>query len=276
LSRHPRPLRAGFAYNGPMPRSALVALASLVVLAGLIASLALRDRPVHTARPLVILAAPTVRGPLEAIAADFTRDTGRPVVIDWGPSEQLVTTARFPPPHRPADLLLPADDSFLTQARGLELLDDWQTLAHVRAVLLLAPNNPRRIENWADLHADGVRVAVPNEAAAVGKLTRDHLARTGRWHPLQPRVKDVLTVTDAANAAKVGGVDAAVVWDAVAAGPGYHGQVVLNVPELAGVNGTVAAGVLHQSPDREAAEAFLRCLTGEGRSHFRAAGFRTP
>lgn len=259
-----------------MPRSALVALGSLVLLAGLFAALAWRERPVPTTRPLVILAAPTVRGPLEAVAADFTRDTGRPVVIDWGPSEQLVTTARFPPPHRPADLLIPADDSFLTQARELGLLDDWQTLAHVRAVLLLAPNNPRRIEGWADLHADGVRVAVPNEAAAVGRLTRDHLARSGHWHPLQPRVKDVLTVTEAANAAKVGSVDAAVVWDAVAAGAGYRGQVLLTVPELAGVKGTVAAGVLHQSPDRQAAESFLKHLTEQGREHFQAAGFRTP
>jgi molybdenum ABC transporter molybdate-binding protein len=258
-----------------MPRTVLVALGSLVVLAGLLAALAWRERPVYTTRPLVILAAPTVRGPLGAVAADFTRHTGRPVVIDWGPSEQLVTVARFPPPHRPADLLLPADDSYLTQARDLGLLDGWQTLAHVRAVLLLAPNNPRGIRDWADLHADGVRVAVPNEAAAVGKLTRDHLARTGRWHPLHPRVKDVLTVTEAANAAKVGSVDAAVVWDAVAAGAGYRGQVVLTVPELSEVKGTIAAGVLHQSPEADVARAFMAYLAGEGRQHFRAAGFST-
>ncbi len=256
-----------------MPRSALVALLSLVVLAGLIAALAYRDQPTTAVRPLVILAAPTVRGPLEAVAADFTRDTGRPVVIDWGPSEQLVTTARFPAPHRPADLLIPADDSFLVHARGLGLLNDWTALARVRAVVLLAPNNPRRLEKWADLHADGVRVAIPNESAAVGKLTREHLAETGRWYALAPRVVDVLTVTDAANAAKVGSVEAAVVWDAVAAGSGYRGQTVLKVPELEGVRGTVAAGVLNQSPDGDAARAFVAYLTTTGRARFRDAGF---
>lgn len=258
-----------------MPRSAIIAVGSLVILAGLIAALAWRDRPTDATRPLVVLAAPTVRGPLEAAAADFTRDTGTPVVIDWGQSQLLVTTARFPAPHRPADVLLPADDSFLVQARDFGLLSEWTTLADVRAVVLLAPNNPARIETWADLHADRVRVAIPNGAAAVGRLTRDHLTRTGRWYALSPRVRDVLTVTEAANAAKVGSVDAAVVWDAVAAGPGYRGQGVLRVPELDGVRGRVAAGVLNQSPDAEAARAFVAYLADEGRGHFRAAGFST-
>jgi molybdate transport system substrate-binding protein len=256
-----------------MPRSVVAALGSLVILAGLIAALAHRDRPATGVRPLVILAAPTVRGPLEAVAADYTRDTGRPVVIDWGPSEQLVTTARFPAAHRPADLLIPADDSFLVHARVLGLLDEWTPLARVQAVVLLAPNNPRRLEKWADLHADGVRVAIPNESAAVGKLTREHLTKTGRWYAISTRVKDVLTVTEAANAAKVGSVDAAVVWDAVAAGSGYRGQTVLSVPELADVRGTVAAGVLKQSPDAEVASGFLTYLTTTGRVRFREAGF---
>lgn len=256
-----------------MPRSVVVALLSLVILAGLIVALAAHDQPVASVRPLVILAAPTVRGPLEAVASDYTRDTGRPVVIDCGPSEQLVTTARFPAAHRPADLLMPADDSFLVHARQFGLLDGWSPIARVRAVLLLKPDNPRGINGWADLHADGVRVAIPNESAAVGKLTREHLTKSGRWYAISPRVKDVLTVTEAANAAKVGSVDAAVVWDAVAAGPGYRGQTVLSVPELAGVNGTVAAGVLKQSPDAEVASGFLTYLTTTGRVRFREAGF---
>jgi ABC-type molybdate transport system substrate-binding protein len=259
-----------------MPRTAVVAVGSLVVLAGLVFALAWRDRPPSPSRPLVVLAAPTVRVPLEAVAADYTRDTGRLVVLDWGPSEQLVTTARFPAPHRPADVLVPADDSFLVQARELGLVNGWGELARVKAVVLLKPNNPRGLATWADLYADGVRVAIPNEAAAVGKLTRDHLTRTGHWTALAPRVKDVLTVTEAANAAKVGSVDAAVVWDAVAAGPGYRGQAVFTAAELGGVTGTVAAAVLTQSPDADAAGGFVAYLTGPGRERFREAGFATP
>jgi molybdenum ABC transporter molybdate-binding protein len=259
-----------------MPRSAVVAVLSLVVLAGLIAGLVCRERPLPSARPLIILAAPTVRGPLDAVAADFSRDTGREVVIDWGPSEQLVTTARFPAPHRPADVLIPADDSFLIHARDLGLLSEWTPVARVSAVLLLAPENPKRISGWADLHADGVRVAIPNESAAVGRLTRDHLKKSGRWHALAPRVVDSLNVTNAALATQAGGIDAAVVWDAVAAGSGFRSQRVLKLPELDGVTGSVSAGVLNQSPDVVAARAFVTHLTTDGRKRFQDEGFRSP
>jgi ABC-type molybdate transport system substrate-binding protein len=81
------------------------------------------------------------------------------------------------------------------------------------------------------------------------------------------------TVTEAANAAKLGSVDAAVVWDAVAAG--YPGQTVLAPPELAGVTGRVVVAVLSQSADPAAAVRFARYLADpdRGLKTFRAAGF---
>jgi ABC-type molybdate transport system substrate-binding protein len=168
---------------------------------------------------------------------------------------------------------MPADDSYLAQTRDHGLLEEWTLIARVRAVLLLAPDNPRGITTWTDLHSGGVRVAVPNDGAALGKQTRDHLTTTGHWTAVRPQVTDVLTVTDAANAARLGSVDAAVVWDAVAAGPGYRGQQVLAVPELDGVRGRVAVGVLKQSPDAAAARAFVDYLAGRGFERFREAGF---
>ena len=256
-----------------MPRALLVAVGSLVVLAGVVFALWWRERAKRAERPLVVLAAPTVRGPLEQVAADYEHFAGRPVELVWGPSEQLVTNARFPAGHRPADVLLPADDSYLVQARDLGLVSEWTKLADTRAVLLLPPANPKGITTWADLTAPGVRVGVPNDSAAVGKLARDHLKQTGRWNGVRANVTDFLSVTDAATAAKVGSVDAAVVWDVVAGGPNYRGQTVLAVPELAGVRGRVAAGVLHQSADAEGARAFVDYLGGRGRERFRAAGF---
>lgn len=253
-----------------------VAVGSLLVFAGLVAALVWRQSAPPSHRPVVILAAPTVRVPLETVVAHYTRETGRVVAIDYGPSEQLLTTARFPVAHRPADLLLPADDSYLHLARDHGLLCEWTPLATIRGVLLLPPGNPKGVSRWADLHADGVRVAVPNTTAAVGKLARNHLEATGRWKALRPRVVDTLTVTHAAVAAQTGSVDAAVVWDAVAQGPGYRGQKVLEVPELVGVTGQVAAGVLHQSGDPHAAKEFLAYLTASDRGlvHFREVGFR--
>jgi molybdenum ABC transporter molybdate-binding protein len=258
------------------------AAGSLVILAGLVAALWWREHQDRTGpldRPLVVYAAPTSRLPLEAAAADYERETGRRVELRFGPSEDILTKVRLPSPSEPADLFIPADDSYVHQARDLNLTAETIPVARVRAVLLLAKGNPRGIASWADLLNDGVRVAVPNPGAAVGKLAREHLTTTGKWAALRPHVIDVGSVTDAANATRAGGtaaVDAAVVWDAVAAGPAYKGQAVLAVPELAGVTGRVEVAVLNQSRDAPAALRFARYVAAPDRGlrHFRDFGFR--
>ncbi len=256
-----------------------VAVGSLVVLAGLAAGLWRREHqnaPGPLARPLIVYAAPTSRLPLEAIANDYERETGQRVELRFGPSEDVLTKVRFPVPGDPADLFIPADDSYIQQARDLGLTAESIPIARVRAVVLLAKGNPKGIAAWADLHRDGVRVAVPNPGAAVGKLAREHLTATRRWSALEPRVVDTGTVTEAANATKLGSADAAVVWDAVANAPAYAGQTVLTVPELEGVTGRVEMAVLTQSRDPVAALKFARYATAadQGLVHFRKFGFR--
>ena len=256
-----------------------VAAGSLVVFGGLVAGLWWREhsnRPDPLAPPLIAYVAPTSRLPLEAIAADYERDTGRRIELRFGASEDILTKVRFPAPGEPADVFIPADDSYIRQACELGLTAESLPLARVRAVVLLAKGNLKKLATWADLHRDGVTVAVPNPGAAVGKLAREHLAATRRWDALKPRVVDTGTVTEAANAAKLGSADAAVVWDAVAAAPAYVGQTVLTVPELEGVNGRVEVAVLTQSRDPDAARAFAQYVAdpNRGLAHFRAAGFR--
>lgn len=256
-----------------MSRTTVAAVGSLAALALVAAGLWWRQRDTGPGRPLVVYAAAAVRVPLEAAARDYEAEHGRRVELRFGASEDVLTRAGMVNPSDPADLLLPADDSYVRQARDRGLVAESFPLVTMRAVVLVAPGNPKDLAAWSDLLRDGVRVAVPNPAAAVGKLTRDHLAATGRWAALKPRVADTGTVTEAANAAKVGAADAAVVWDAVAVN--YPGQAVLNPPELAGVVGRVEVAVLAQSADRDAARDFARYLAdpGRGLKTFRAAGF---
>jgi molybdenum ABC transporter molybdate-binding protein len=255
-----------------------IAIGSLAVLAGLAGALWWRERPERT-RPLIVYAAPTSRLPLEVIAEDYARETGQHVELRIGPSEDILTKVRFAGPTEPADLFIPADDSYIHQARDLGLVGETIPIARIRAVLLLAKGNPKGIAAWRDLFAPGVRVAVPNPAAAVGKLARDHLVSTGRWAALKPHVVDTGNVTDAANATRAGGeaaADAAIVWDAVAAAPAYKEQTVLSLPELDAVTGRVEIAVLNQSRDPTAARAFARYVVAPDRGlrHFRAFGFR--
>ncbi len=259
--------------------SLAVATGSLVVLVGLTAALWWREyqhRNGTLSRPLVVYAAPTSRLPLELIAADYDRETGQRIELRFGPSEDILTKVRYQAPGEPADLFIPADDSYVRQARDLGLAEESVPLARVCAVVLLAKGNPKGIATWADLLREGVTVAVPNPGAAVGKLTREHLTNTRKWAALEPRVVDTGTVTEAANATKVGSADAAVVWDAVASGPAYQGQTILVLSELDGVTGRVEVALLTQSRDPAAALKFARYVTDPDRGlvRFRDFGFR--
>jgi molybdenum ABC transporter molybdate-binding protein len=259
-----------------MTRTGLVAAASLVALAGLVAGLAWRARTPDGPPALVVYAAAATRLPLEAAAAAYQEQTGRAAELRFGASEEMLVRVRDADPARPGDLFLPADDSYVHQAREWGLVAESRPLARMRAVVLTAPGNPKSLTSWADLVKPDVRVAVPNPGAAVGKLTRGHLERTGRWTALRRRAVDTGTVTEAANAARTGAADAAVVWDAVAAGPHYRGQEVLDLPELHGVEGRVEVATLAQSADPDAARAFAEFLADPagGLRHFREAGFR--
>src|SRR5438093_98034 len=83
-------------------------------------------------------------------------------------------------------------------------------------VVLVGPGNPDRVKAWDDLLRPDVRVGLANEGAAIGKLTREHLERTGKWTALDAKGPDRLgMVTQVANAVELAAVDAGVVWDAV-------------------------------------------------------------
>jgi molybdate transport system substrate-binding protein len=224
-------------------------------------------------RSLIVYAAPAVRVPLERIAEDYEAETGRRVELRFGPSETILTQAGMANPAAPADLFLPADSSYVEAARNRGMITDAFPIATMGIVVLTAPGNPKKIATWNDLLRGGMKVAVPNAGAAVGKVARDHLAKIGKWDALVPRVVDTGTVTEAANAAKLGAVDAAVVWDAVALG--YAGQTPLALPEFEGVAARVDLAILKQSADPAAARALADFIAGEkGIRRFRDAGYR--
>ena len=246
---------------------ALLAITAIAVLFGL----KFAEKP--GVRPLIVYAAPAVRVPLERIAKDYGTATGRAVELRFGPSETILTQAAMVNPSAPADLFFPADSSYVEAAGERGLIAESFPVASMSIVVLTAAGNPKGLANWNDLLNDGVKVAVPNSGAAAGKVARNHLAATGKWDALAPRAIETFTVTEAANAAKLGSVDAAIVWDAVALG--YAGQTILELPEFAGVSARVDVATLKQSSDPAGAKMLAEFIAGEqGTQRFREAGYR--
>ncbi|MBL8794750.1 MAG: substrate-binding domain-containing protein, partial [Planctomycetia bacterium] len=112
--------------------------------------------------------------------------------------------------------------------------------------------------------------------AAVGKLTRDALQATGQWDALKAKTLVFkATVNDVATDVKLGAVDAGIVWDATI--KQIPGLEAVPLPQLAGKQAHMTAGVLTSSTQPTATLRFARYLSARDRGlkHMEQAGF-TP
>jgi len=222
--------------------------------------------------PLVVYCAASQRVPMEAIAKDYERETGRHIELRFGASEALLASIRT---TKQGDLFLPADDSYIEMARRDDLIAETIPVARMTAVLAVRAGNPKKIASWGDLLKGSTTLAQAEpDAAAIGKLTREGLTKLGLWDAVLKKTTVKLgTVTEVANAVALGSVDAGIVWDVVARINSKLAMVSL--PELDGIRARVQLAVLKTSRQSPAANQFARFVTSrdKGLPRFRENGF---
>lgn len=251
-----------------------LALVSLLALGGLIvlAYPEMQPRDEGKPRPLIVYCAAALKPAMQATAEEYERETGTRIDFRFGNSEQILTQASL---GDEGDLFLPADESYVRYAQKSGVATESYPLARMRAVVLVRTGNPLAIAIFSDLLHEGVKLGQANpEGAAIGKVTRDHLKKSGQWDALEANTLVYhATVTDAANAVLLGSCDAAIVWDAVTAN--YPTLAVVKLPELEGAVGKVEVALLKSSTDPEAAKRFAQFIRApnRGQKAFRAAGF---
>src|SRR5262249_43018354 len=96
----------------PFAGSALV----LGVLVGLLYCDSLPPGQGPSAEPLIVQCAAAVRVPMEAIKHDYEQETSQRIELRFGASETILTSLKL---TRQGDLFLPADDSYVEQAKQL-------------------------------------------------------------------------------------------------------------------------------------------------------------
>jgi molybdenum ABC transporter molybdate-binding protein len=223
---------------------------------------------------VLVLGAPALRTPLEAARTDFEREYGIKIEINYQPSEHLLTTLKL---SKQGDLFLPADDSYVKQAREAGLVEQDYAIATLTGVAAFRPDFPKDPKNitWDDIFGKGFRLAQPNTGSAIGKLTKDGLTPSGYWQKIEQANPTMLgTVTEAANAVNLGSADAAIIWDAVARQ--YPKLKVVRLPELDKITANVTAAVCRSANSRTEARWFAEYLEGPGQIHFEKAGYTKP
>ncbi len=220
------------------------------------------QRGVNPNQPLVVYCAAGIKPPVEAAARDYEKTYGVPVQLQYGGSMTLLANLQI---SQRGDLYLPADDSYITLAREKGLVAESIPLAQMQAVLAVSKGNPKNIRSLDDLMREGVSLGQANpDAAAIGKVTRTALLKSGRWDAVKARTLVFKpTVNEVANDLKLGAVDAGFIWDALVAQ--YPDVDSVPVPELKGAIGKITIGVLQRTKQPTQALRFARYLGARDR-----------
>ncbi|WP_218934701.1 substrate-binding domain-containing protein [Rosistilla ulvae] len=211
---------------------------------------------------------------MESIRADYEREFGRKVEIQYGPSQTLLSSIEV---TRSGDLFLPADDSYIEMGREKQLIAEVLPIARMQAVVAVKRNNPKSIEQYSDLLRDEVRLVLASpDSAAIGKVVREVLSVDNQWEPMASSASALrATVNEVANDVTIGAADAAIVYDAVL--HTYEELEYVELPELADAASQISVGVIASTDQPQAALHFARYLSAQDRGlqHYAEFGFRT-
>jgi molybdate transport system substrate-binding protein len=232
------------------------------------------DAPPSAVEPISIFCAASNRAVMEAVRADYEEEFGVQVLVQYGPSNTLLSSAEV---SGTGDLYLPADDSYLDIARERDLVDEVVSIAAMQGVIVVNKGNPTAIKAFDDLLGESVRlVQASPDGAAIGKQAREVLTKQNLWEKLDAATTAYrTTVNDVANDVKVGAADAGIVYDAVL--HTYPDLEYVELPELSDVRADIAVGVLRSTTSSQRALHFARYLAAEDRGlkRYREFGFRT-
>jgi ABC-type molybdate transport system substrate-binding protein len=223
---------------------------------------------------VVIYTAAALRVPIEKAAAEFEKEYGIRIEPRYDRSETLLTTLDL---SREGDLFLPADESYVKQAREKKLVEQDYALACMTAVAVVNKKyaRPPKDITWEDFFGKKFRLIQPNPATAIGKLTQQGLTESGLWKRIEDaKPTSVGTVTEAANAVKLGSGDGAIIWDAVARQ--YPDLKIVPLPGLEKITANVTVAVCKDAKSRTEARWFAEYLEGAGQKFFKEAGYDPP
>lgn len=219
----------------------------------------------EAAGELLLYAAAGLSEPVNRIVEDYARETGRRLRVQFGGSGELLAALQV---SRRGDLFLAGDESFIASARERGLTRETFPVSVFTPVIAVKAGNPRGIRSLEDLAREDLRVGLGDpRAAAVGVISQAMLEEAGLWETVEARVRENgvfrPTVNGLALDVANGPIDAAIVFDAVAAQFQRVEAVAIPVREEQRTRVTLA--VLESSGAPAAALHFARYLTATDR-----------
>lgn len=213
-----------------------------------------------------------LREAAEELIAEFGKATGIRVRPTYTGSGCLLAQIAI---SESGDLYMPGEQFYMDQAVGRGFIREHQVVTYFIPVIMVGKGNPKGIRGLADLLRPGLRLGVgEKESTAIGAFTPKLLAAAKiSYDALRKNVvASFATAPEMGNAVKLGAVDAAIQWDAVASWY-LDGADVIAFPTGPETISPVPLGVLKFSRRPETARSFLKfALSPVGRAIFERHG----
>lgn len=203
-----------------------------------------------------------IRPPVAEAVEEFGRLHSIRVETAYAGSEVLLGQMKL---AGRGDLYMPGDGYYVEQAEQAGLVASTRPICCFVPVILVQKGNPKDIRTLADLARPGLVVGLGEaEACAVGRQSSKIFAknRISEEEINRNVVVRALTVTDLANSVKLKALDAAIVWDAVAAGVADATDMVALKSEE-NIVSTVSIAILKSASNPELAQEFVDFLASE-------------
>jgi molybdate transport system substrate-binding protein len=174
----------------------------------------------------------------------------------------------------PADVFASANTDIPAQLHTQGFVDKPVNFTRNALVVVVPKSNPAGIKSVFDLTRDGVKIDVANAAVPVGAYTLQILKNMNLTAKVQANVVSQETdVREVLSKVALGQADAGFVYATDA--KSVAGKVtVLKLPAWAQPKVTYALAVVSRSPNKAAAQAFVRkVLSKQGQAQLARAGF---
>lgn len=166
--------------------------------------------------PLLVHVGGTMRPAMEEICALFEKESGVTVELNYNDSGALMTVIAT---TGKGDVCV-VHDPFAVAMEKKGMVEHTYTVALVTPVIVVKKGNPRKIRGVKDLARDDVKVGLTDaEYSTAGHVVSVVFRKAGIAEAMARKEKDIVRTRgggEVANAVKLGTVDAAIVWNAVA------------------------------------------------------------
>ncbi|MBU0952711.1 MAG: molybdate ABC transporter substrate-binding protein [Elusimicrobia bacterium] len=164
---------------------------------------------------LFVYCGSSMRPPMEEIAKLYEKEKGEKVVFTFGDSGTILIQAEQ---SKMGDLYV-SHEPFSTLTMKKKTADETKTIAYLYPIIAVRKGNPKGIHSFSDLDKQGIRLGLPDSKySTCGQIVSAMLKKAGLEEAVQKNVVlNTRSSGDLGNALKLGTIDAAVMWDAVAA-----------------------------------------------------------